>query len=104
MKVPEDPPYWTVNNKFDRYVHTIRALSLPLSSAFRLRYNTLLKLYKMEVLQPEALISRSFYAFQRREQLQPSLDRQVRAIHRRVWRPSSEREHSRLTCRRIAPS
>ena len=39
--------------------------ALPLSSSFRLRYNTLLRLYSMESLQPERLVSQSFYAFQR---------------------------------------
>ena len=39
--------------------------ALPLTSSFRLRFNTLLRLYGMESLQPEALVKQSFYAFQR---------------------------------------
>ena len=43
----------------------MRGDPLPLTSSFRLRYNTLLRLYSMESLQPESLIRQSFYAFQR---------------------------------------
>ena len=43
--------------------------ALPLTSAFRLRYNTLLKLYAMETFEPERLVRSSFYAFQRQMQL-----------------------------------
>jgi hypothetical protein len=38
---------------------------LELTSSFRLRYNTLLRLYGMESLQPDVLVRRSFWAFQR---------------------------------------
>ena len=56
-------------------LHTMmRDEALPLSSSFRLRYNTLLRLYSMESLQPEALISKSFYAYQRQAEL-PELHR-----------------------------
>ena len=39
--------------------------ALPLSSSFRLRYNTLLRLYSTESLRPDTLVAQSFYAFQR---------------------------------------
>ena len=45
--------------------------SLPLCSSFRLRYNTLLKLYSMEALQPEALVAHSLHAFQSRDGATP---------------------------------
>ena len=47
--------------------------SLPLTSSFRLRYNTLLKLYSMEALRPEALVAHSLHAFQAREGVTPEV-------------------------------
>jgi len=41
------------------------ASPLPLESAFRLRYNTLLKLYALESYDVELLVRRSFYTYQR---------------------------------------
>ena len=38
----------------------------PLTSAFRLRYHTLLQLYAMEGCKPESVVVKSFHAFQRR--------------------------------------
>ena len=52
---------------------------LALSSSFRLRYNTLLRLYAMESLHPEALVRQSFYAFLR-AQLVPELQRRRGAL------------------------
>ena len=57
--------------------------ALPLSSSFRLRYNTLLRLYGMESLHPEALIAQSFYAFQRAQGI-PAVDAKRRALLRRA--------------------
>ena len=38
----------------------VSGASLPLTSAFRLRFNTLLKLYAMETFEPERLVQASF--------------------------------------------
>tara|TARA_B110001452_G_scaffold229680_1_gene205658 strand:- start:297 stop:2612 length:2316 start_codon:yes stop_codon:yes gene_type:complete len=51
----------------EEFCSMLKGGSVPLTSSFRLRYNTLLKLYTMESLQPEALISHSLHAFQSRE-------------------------------------
>ena len=52
---------------------------LELNSSFRLRYNTLLRLYGMESLQPDVLVRRSFWAFQRAHAV-PELRSRRRAL------------------------
>jgi ATP-dependent RNA helicase DOB1 len=53
--------------------------ALPLESAFRLRYNTLLKLYALESYDPEQLVRKSFYTFQRQQRV-PELARRRSAV------------------------
>jgi superfamily II RNA helicase len=53
--------------------------ALPLASSFRLRFNTLLRLYGMESLHPERLVAQSFYAFQRAQQI-PEVQQRRQAL------------------------
>ena len=53
----------------DELARMMKGEPAPLSSSFRLRYNTLLRLYTIETLQPETLVRQSFYAFQRAAQI-----------------------------------
>ena len=52
---------------------------VALSSSFRLRYNTLLRLYSMESLQPDVLVRKSFYAYQRAQEV-PELREERRRL------------------------
>ena len=53
--------------------------ALPLSSSFRLRFNTLLRLYGIESMRPEVLVAQSFYAFQRAAEV-PRLQQQRHSL------------------------
>jgi ATP-dependent RNA helicase DOB1 len=75
--------------------HTLETMmagsALPLESAFRLRYNTLLKLYALESYDPEQLVRKSFYTFQRQQRI-PELARRRSALQIQAQRLTQPNE------------
>lgn len=65
--------------------------ALPLESAFHLRYNTLVKLYALESYDPEQLVRKSFYTFQRQQRI-PELARRQSALQVQTQRLSQPNE------------
>lgn len=62
-----------------RQIHTINSLSSPYHAEFHLQYNMLLNLLKVEGVEPEELMRRSYRQFQTQRML-PTLQRQLKEL------------------------